>query len=263
MILRSRIWSLCLFLAALTLLEASGLPVFADDQSKQEISNTIAAEEASKEKSKPEGAKEESSTANEQSSKEQNSNAEEKNSLSPTSKNVGGEQSGEPNLKDRSSTSAATPGESVEKTKSSKGLSAATEAKLPISLDTVRKSYTARNYREALEILAKLKPDEQTHYYTAMCYQALGKLKQAAVEFQWVATNGKDATLIKYSKNALAGLARVLNVRGPGISPQVSNPATPAVTIKPPVYQGNNPIKREQRTTDSSEVMINRRGHFR
>ena len=43
------------------------------------------------------------------------------------------------------------------------------------------------------------------HYYSAMCFQSLGKMSEARSEFSFVATNG-DPTLKVYAQRALAAL---------------------------------------------------------
>lgn len=70
----------------------------------------------------------------------------------------------------------------------------------------VKLLYKDGKFKDAQNILASMKPTELTHYYQGLCYQGQGQLKQAAYEFNYVASYAKDP-MVKY--NATVALRAV------------------------------------------------------
>lgn len=70
------------------------------------------------------------------------------------------------------------------------------------AIKEVKEHYAAGRWKDALKKIATMKPNELTHYYTGLCYQGQNQLAKAAMEFQWIATYGKDARL-KYNAQVI------------------------------------------------------------
>lgn len=90
---------------------------------------------------------------------------------------------------------AATPAAPPPAAKPSKPLSPEAQAKA---------HYTSRKYRDALNVIATMKPTDQTHYLSALCYQGLLQRKMAAAEFAWLAAYAKDPTVKYNAQRAMA-----------------------------------------------------------
>jgi hypothetical protein len=101
-------------------------------------------------------------------------------------------------------------------------------AKAPVARETpisqinqVKLLYKLGKYRDALAVIAKMKPTELTHYYTGLCYQGQGQLSQAAQSFNYTASIAKDQA-IRYNaqaaQRAVAAYARGRTYSGQGNS---------------------------------------------
>lgn len=59
--------------------------------------------------------------------------------------------------------------------------------------------YNAKKYRDAITKLDNLsrsgQANDKSHYYMALCYQAINQMATAKNEYMWVYSNGKDAKL--------------------------------------------------------------------
>jgi len=66
------------------------------------------------------------------------------------------------------------------------------------AITQIKMLYKQGKFRDALNIIATQKPTELTHYYAGLCYQGQGQLKQAAYEFNYVASYAKDP-MVKYN----------------------------------------------------------------
>ena len=85
-------------------------------------------------------------------------------------------------------------------------MNCARAATLPSFKEAV-KNYNEKKYAIALaqfnEIICKHPSDANSHYYSALCYQALGQVKTAEVEYTWVYSHAVDANLRYNSWQAL------------------------------------------------------------
>lgn len=70
------------------------------------------------------------------------------------------------------------------------------------AIKEVKEHYTAGRWKDALKKIATMKPNDLTHYYTGLCYQGQNQVAKAAMEFQWIATYGKDPKL-KYNSQVI------------------------------------------------------------
>lgn len=94
--------------------------------------------------------------------------------------------------------------------------------------------YNAGKYREALDAFngfkAKYPDNALTHYYLALCHQALNHQSQAKAEYEWVSAKG-DSTL---KAHAAAGLKQIS-----GLKMQVGSPSASVQPSQLP--PGNQP----------------------
>lgn len=71
------------------------------------------------------------------------------------------------------------------------------------TMDLALVLYKNNEYRQALVVLEKLKPTEQTHYYQGLCYKGLGNQREAEKHFAWVAYYARDPKLKSYAFAAI------------------------------------------------------------
>ena len=75
-----------------------------------------------------------------------------------------------------------------------------------VKLREVQRSYSAGRYRDALDIITTMTPTALTHYYTGLCYHGMNQTRQAAAEYQWVASYARDPQLRINASKALNSL---------------------------------------------------------
>lgn len=72
----------------------------------------------------------------------------------------------------------------------------------------VQQYYNAGNYAAVLAAIKKIKPTCMTHYYTGLAYQHTNRHYKAAIEYNYVKNNAKDAKLKYNAAAALKSLYR-------------------------------------------------------
>jgi tetratricopeptide (TPR) repeat protein len=97
----------------------------------------------------------------------------------------------------------------------------------PATFQKAAKDYREGNFRQSLaefeELKASYPTNLQIHYYEALCYQGLGRLDQARVEYAFVAS-ANSGSLKPLAQAALDQLSRA---RGGGGGSQGSVPSSP------------------------------------
>lgn len=86
-------------------------------------------------------------------------------------------------------------------------------------INQVKLLYKQGKYRDALNVIARMKPTELTYYYTGLCYQGQGQLTKAAHAFAYTASVAKDPTIrynAQVAQRAVASYARGRTYAGQG-----------------------------------------------
>jgi tetratricopeptide (TPR) repeat protein len=103
----------------------------------------------------------------------------------------------------------------------------------PATFQQAAKDYREGNFRLALSEFEQLKvsypTNLQLHYYEALCYQGLGRLDQARVEYSYVA-NANSGSLKPMAQAALDQLSKAHGGGGGGGGGGGSTPSLPGRT---------------------------------
>lgn len=75
----------------------------------------------------------------------------------------------------------------------------------------LKEVYSKKNYAQTIKdceaVLAKNASDVNAHYYLALSYMNTKQSAKAKKEFEWVAKNGKEKSLVDYAQNAIASMS--------------------------------------------------------
>ncbi len=92
------------------------------------------------------------------------------------------------------------------------GVFASAIAALPArtGFDKAVQDYNTHNYSRALSAFQKIlgvnPQDAETHYYIALCYQALSQIAAAESEYKWVSSNSQNQSLRNNANQALQNI---------------------------------------------------------
>jgi len=74
------------------------------------------------------------------------------------------------------------------------------------SMDLALLLHKNREFKQALTVLQKLPQNDQTRYYTGLCYKGLGNQREATTQFAWLAYYAKDARIKEYAFAAIRSM---------------------------------------------------------
>lgn len=101
----------------------------------------------------------------------------------------------------------------------------------PAAVTEAAKLYQGKRYGAALTKLRSVPPnlaDDMTHYYLALCHQAMSQTGQAKDEYGWVITHSRNPSLRQNATIGLQGLDKFASARTASIASSGSSAPTSA-----------------------------------